>query len=156
MFSCCLKHPQTDCGQPAQVTGVPVWQGWTLPQVPFLFSSDCDLVTLKCNNEIPSCLFLCPPRWPPIKARAHRSSLSLGSPPTWISLLLWYSLPCCPFLCVCDSLSLGPESIINCFSWASLLSPFVATPYRPLKEHSIHRSQTISKSLVFLHSALSI
>lgn len=87
--------------------------------------------------------------------RSQRLTLS-GSPPAWMSLLLWYFFPCCPLLRVCDSLSLGPESIINCFFWASLLSPFVATPYCPLKEHSIHRSQTISKSLVVLHSALCV
>lgn len=66
------------------------------PYHEFPFSSpDCDLVTFRCTNEIPSCLLpVCSPR-PPIKALALQFSLSLFAP----RMLDWPSslpLPCGP------------------------------------------------------------
>ena len=53
------QHP-CKCGvnSPFDSSGTPVWWDFSLPQVPLLASSDCDLGTFKCTIEFLSQVFL--------------------------------------------------------------------------------------------------
>lgn len=66
----------------------------------FLPSPNHNLVTFKYTTEILSCLSLCIPLWPSVKALAHRSSLSA-----------FHLIGCAGFLACSDFTSLGLMSI---------------------------------------------
>ena len=53
------QHPcKCDVNSPFDSSGTPVWWDFSLPQIPLLASSGCDLGTFKCTTEFLSHVFL--------------------------------------------------------------------------------------------------
>lgn len=87
-FSWCLNIPMNKIWAPCwSVQPQQLDNSGLYHKVPFLFFADCDLMTFKCINEIPSYLLLVYPTLTLIKALAHGCLLSPRSPHAWLGQL---------------------------------------------------------------------